>query len=289
MVSFLKLVANRVRSSSTGAPSTSAMRCSSVRPSGTPIACDHSGRPSCMARVDTVPSSLPTNTTPGPATTLALPRTVSDGDSWSWNQRRWPLAASNAVTRPSLLRTNTRFCAIAGAAMTSFGTRARHFSLPLLASSAMTWPSSVPTTTRPSPTPGPPDRPSLGFFLTFSGLYSQTCLPVCRSSATTPPCTAAANTLPSATAGCWRTPMRPSPLPTPVFQTLRTWTVGLKSTSSAGSCAFFAAASLLVNQPLTVLQPLSAAPSSTMAANCFNFEWFIRSAPRARARCHPHR
>ncbi|KAG1386371.1 hypothetical protein G6F60_014499 [Rhizopus arrhizus] len=170
------------------------MRSSSVRPSPLPMFCSHRVRPSCWARAATAPSSLPMNSTPGPVTTGALPRTVSAGSSLGLNHFWVPLPASKAVTRPSLLRTNTRPWATAGAAMTSPGPRARHFALPALMSRAMTWPSSVPITTRFSPTPGPPDRRSFGFFFSFFGSQVQPFLPVCRSMACTPPVIAAANT-----------------------------------------------------------------------------------------------
>ena len=130
----------------------------------------------------------------------------------------------------------------------------------------MTWPSSVPITTRFSPTPGPPDRRSLAFFFSFFGSQVQTFLPVCRSMACTPPVIAAANTWPLATAGPWRTPMRRSPLPRLTDQALLTFRVGSNLTSSAGSCAFFAAASLPANQPFMVLQPVRAMPIRSTVA-----------------------
>ena len=79
---------------------------------------------------------------PGRAVGASLPRTVSAGRSRVQNQRRSPVAASNAVTRPSLERTNTRPCPITGAAMTSLRRPcAFHFSAPVAASSAITSPS----------------------------------------------------------------------------------------------------------------------------------------------------
>ena len=87
-VSFLKLVAYTVVPSSTGAPSTSAMRSSSLRPSGVPTAWVHISRPSLADSAVRVPSSLPTNRTPGPTSTGALPRTVRLGSSLVQNQRR---------------------------------------------------------------------------------------------------------------------------------------------------------------------------------------------------------
>jgi hypothetical protein len=49
-------------------------------------------------------------------------------------------------------------------------------------------------------------------------------------------------------------------------QILLTFTVGSNLTSSAGSCAFFAAASLPANQPFMVLQPVRAMPIRSTVA-----------------------
>ena len=106
----------------------------------------------------------------------------------------------------------------------------------------------------------------MAFFFSFFGSQVQTFLPVCRSMACTPPVIAAANTWPLATAGPWRTPMRRSPLPRLTDQALLTFTVGSNLTSSAGSCAFFAAASLPANQPFMVLQPVRAMPIRSTVA-----------------------
>jgi hypothetical protein len=62
IVSRLKLEAYTVVPSSTGVPSTSAMRSSSLRPSPVETSCSHSRRPSGVASAATEPSSLPTNT-----------------------------------------------------------------------------------------------------------------------------------------------------------------------------------------------------------------------------------
>src|SRR5690606_37644573 len=137
-------------------------------------------------------------------------------------------------------------------------TLAVHFCAPLAASRATTSPSRLPTTTRPSPTPGLLDSRSSDF-------VCQAGLPLCRSHAPTPPFRSAAKTLPSAIAGAWREPSRPSPLPTLTDHSRWGLVVGVKSVSSAGSATFLL---LSVNQPLTVLQPPSA---NTQASRRTNF------------------
>src|SRR5690606_26534023 len=188
-----------------------------------------------------------------PSSGEALPRTVRVGVSRSQNQRRSPLAESKAVTRPSMERTSTYPCPTVGAARISVPTFAVHFCAPLAASRATTSPSRLPTTTRPSPTPGPLDRRS-------SDSTRHAGLPLCRSHAPTPPLRSAAKTRPSTTAGAWREPSRPSPLPTLTDHIRCGLTVGVNSTSSAGSAT---ALLLSLNQPLTVLQP----PSATTQAS----------------------
>src|SRR5690606_23251873 len=138
-------------------------------------------------------------------------------------------------------------CPITGAASTSLPTFAVQRCAPVSASSATTSPSRLPTTTRPSPTPGPPDRGS-------SLSWCQAPCPVCRSSAVTPPSSAAAYTRPPSTAGAWRAPTRPSPLPTLADHSRCGVAVAVNVVSSAG---FSASSSLPPNQPLSVLQPAS--------------------------------
>ena len=250
------------------------MRSSSLRPSGVPTAWVHISRPSLADSAVRVPSSLPTNRTPGPTSTGALPRTVRLGSSLVQNQRRSPVALLNAVTRPSLLRTKTFSGPTAGAATTSLGTLACHFSAPVVASRATTWPSSVPTTTSPCPAPGPPEKRR-------SDLYCQTCLPVCRSKARTPPSTAAAYTRPPSTTGVCCRPRRPSPLPALALQSFATDTVGVMSISSAGSVGF-SSAFLPPNHPLIVLQPPSA-PTSKAATRTRDATGWARIMPHPRS------
>ncbi|KWV84880.1 hypothetical protein PFLmoz3_05482 [Pseudomonas fluorescens] len=107
------------------------------------------GTPFWVFRATTLPVDRPATArllvTIGPL----VPRRVNTAGVLSYNQRWSPVEASRPITRSSWVCTTTISPLVAGAESTSLVTRARHFSSPVLESSATTSPLRVPISTMP--------------------------------------------------------------------------------------------------------------------------------------------